>query len=190
VAFLGLLAVGVLVAYSAAPLASQRRILALLQGNTGSSVDGRLRLYDEALESINQRPFGLGWGGFEGIAFAAYRWPHNLPLEVLAEAGVVFGGLFLVWMYLQAIRARRITVEYVGAAVFAVMLFWIGASMVSSDFNNNRVGLYALGVAIAAGSLIRPPGPREAVPAGPPPAAAELATTSSGTSPSSGARGA
>jgi hypothetical protein len=180
VGFLGLLAVGVLVAYSAAPLASQRRILALLQGNTGGSVDGRIRLYDEALDSINHRPFGLGWGGFEGIAFAAYRWPHNLPLEVLVEAGVVFGGLFLVWMYLQVIRTRRITVDYVGAAAFAVLLFWLGASMVSSDFNNNRVGLYALGVAIAAGSLIRPPGPRETVPTGPAPAGRELATASPG----------
>jgi hypothetical protein len=180
VAFLGLLAVGMIVAYSAAPLASQRRIVTLLQGNTGSSVDGRIRLYDEALESINDRPFGLGWGGFEGIAFAAYRWPHNLPLEVLVEAGVVFGGLFLVWMYLQVIRTRRITVDYVGAAAFAVLLFWLGASMVSSDFNNNRVGLYALGVAIAAGSLIRPPGPRETVPTGPAPAGRELATASPG----------
>jgi hypothetical protein len=180
VAFLGLLAVGVLVAYSAAPLYSQRRIVALLQGNTGGSVDGRIRLYDEALESINNRPFGLGWGGFEGIAFAAYRWPHNLPLEVLVEAGIVFGGLFLVWMYLQVIRARRMTVDYVGAAVFAVVIFWIGASMVSSDFNNNRVGLYALGVAIAAGSVLRPLVGPGSVPSGPAPAGAEPTATPAG----------
>lgn len=188
VAFLGLLAVGMVVAYSAAPLASQRRIVTLLQGNTGSSVDGRIRLYDEALESINQRPLGLGWGGFEGIAFAAYRWPHNLPLEVLVEAGVVFGGLFLVWMYSQAVRARRITLEYVGAAVFAVMLFWIGASMASSDFNNNRVGLYALGVAIAAGSVMFPPARDTTVPAGPAAAVPERTATPVGAVAASGGR--
>jgi hypothetical protein len=153
VVFLVLLAAGLLVAYHAAPLYSQRRILGLLQGDTSGSVDIRFRLYDVALESIFRHPFGIGWGSFEGIAPAGYRWPHDLPLEVLVEAGVVLGGLFLVWMCLQVVRARRITTDYVGAAVFAVMVFWLGASLVSSDFNDNRVGLYALGLAIAAASV-------------------------------------
>jgi hypothetical protein len=57
------------------------------------------------------------------------------------------------------------------------MLFWIGASMVSSDFNNNRVGLYALGVAIAAGSVMLPPGRDATVPTGPAPTGAERTAT-------------
>ena len=97
-AFVGLLAAGVLVAYNAAPLASEQRIKDLLQGDTTGSVDGRIRLYHDAIQSILQRPFGIGWGQFQGITFLGYTYPHDLPLEVLAEAGVIFGGLFLAWM--------------------------------------------------------------------------------------------
>jgi hypothetical protein len=175
VAFVGLLLVGVVVAYQAAPYASQQRILTVLEGDTDGSVDSRIRLYHDALESISRHPFGIGWGSFEGITFAGYAYPHDLPLEVLAEAGVVFGGLFLAWMCFRVLQAHRITVDYTRAAVFATVIFWLGKSLVSSDFNDNRVLLYVLGIAIAAGGVpavrgsrgavsTRAPSPRPSVP--------------------------
>jgi O-antigen ligase len=161
-AFVALLLVGVVVAYQAAPYYAQQRILSVVEGGGDSSVDARVRLYQDALASISRHPFGIGWGSFEGITFGGYTYPHNLPLEVLAEAGLVLGGLFLAWMCFQILRAHRITVEYVGAAVFAIVIFWFGKSMASSDFNDNRVLLYVLGIAIAAGSVSAAGGRRSA----------------------------
>ena len=151
--FGALLAVGGIVAFQAAPLYSQLRILAVLTGMDDTSVDGRYALYRDAFDSILRHPLGIGWGSFEGITFGGYRWPHDVPLEVLAEAGLVFGGLFLGWLCLQILRAHRITVDYPGAAVFAVVIFRSGHSLVSSDINDNRVVRYAIGIAIAAGGV-------------------------------------
>ncbi len=154
-AFGGLLAAGVLIAFSAAPAASQGRIAGFLEGSTSGSVDGRVRLYQDAFESILSTPMGLGWGGYEGIAFGGYRYPHDLPLEVLAEAGVIFGGLFLLWICYVIIQTRRVTVDFIGSAVFATVLFWLGKALVSGDINDNRVLFFALGLAIAARAVQR-----------------------------------
>ena len=154
--FGGLLALGVMVAYSLAPRFSQRRILALLEGDTTGSVDGRISLFHIAYESILRHPLGIGWGNFEGIAFLGYTYPHNLILEVLAEAGLIFGGLFLSWMFVKIVQTRRITIDFVGAAVFASVIFWLSETMVSGDLNDNRVFFYILGLAIAARAVATP----------------------------------
>jgi hypothetical protein len=116
-------------------------------------VDGRISLYQDSLASIARDPFGIGWGSFQGITFGGHRYPHNLPLEVLAEAGVVLGGLFLLWLALRIIRAHAITFDYLRAAVFATVVFAFGKALVSGDINDNRVAFYALGLAIAAGAV-------------------------------------
>ena len=150
VVFVALLAIGVLVAYEAAPSYSQLRIIGFLEGDTQGSIDGRISLYHEAFQSILRHPFGIGWGNFEGIAFGGYTYPHDLVLEVLAEAGVVLGGLFLLWLCYRIILAHRITTDYLGAVVFASAIFWSGKALVSGDINDNRVVFYAIGLAIAA----------------------------------------
>lgn len=149
-AFLGLLAVGTVVAYEAAPLYSQRRIIGFFEGDTSGSVDGRISLYHDAFQSVLAHPFGIGWGSFEGIAFGSYTYPHDIVLEVLAEAGVVFGGLFLLWLVYRIALAYRLTTDYLGSVVFATAVFWCGKALVSGDINDNRVLLYAVGLAVAA----------------------------------------
>lgn len=176
VVFGALLGVGLVAAYSAAPEASQGRILGLLQGRTAGSVDARVSLYGNALDAIVAHPFGTGWGGFQAFAFRGYTYPHNLALELLAEAGLVCGGFFLIWLCLQIVQTHRITDHVVGAVVFAVVLFWTGKAMVSGDINDNRVLFYALGIAVAAratavlggrdGDRSRRPAPDRADPVG------------------------
>jgi len=155
VAFLALLALGAVVAYEAAPLYSQRRIIGFLQGDTSGSIDGRISLYHDAFQAVLTHPFGIGWGSFQGIAFGGYTYPHDLVLEVLAEAGVLFGGLFLVWLAYRIVIAQRITTDYVGSAVFATAVFWCGKALVSGDINDNRVLFYAVGLTIAACGVAR-----------------------------------
>jgi O-antigen ligase len=151
-----LLAVGVVAAYGAAPEASRGRILGLLQGSTAGSVDARVSLYSDALDAIAAHPLGTGWGGFQAFAFRGYTYPHNIVLELLAEAGLVCGGFFLIWLCVQIVRAHRLTDNVVGAVVFAVVLFWVGKALVSGDINDNRVLFYALGMSIAARAVAAP----------------------------------
>lgn len=149
-------ALGVLVAFSLAPLYSQRRIVDLLIGNTVGSVDNRVRLIEVGLDQIGRHPLGVGWGGFEAAAFGGYFYPHDLPVEVLAEAGLVLGGAFLVWMIFCVARAHRATIDFTGGATFAVLVCVLGKALVSGDLNDNRLAFYVLGIGLAAGSLLLP----------------------------------
>jgi capsular polysaccharide biosynthesis protein/O-antigen ligase len=147
--FMFLVGAGVLVAFSLAPLYSRDRIIDLLTGNTAGSVDTRARLIDVALDMVNRHPLGVGWGGFQYDAFGVYRYPHNLPLEVLAEAGLLFGGIFLAWLIICVARTYPATVDFAGATSFAVLVCVLGKALVSGDLNDNRLAFYALGIAVA-----------------------------------------
>jgi capsular polysaccharide biosynthesis protein/O-antigen ligase len=156
--FGSLVGVGILVAFSLAPLYSRDRIVDLLRGNTAGSVDSRVHLVGDALDVLDRNPLGVGWGGFQAEAFAGYRYPHNLALEVLAEAGLLFGGIFLIWFALLVARAHRATVDSSGGTVFALLVCVLGGAMVSGDLNDNRLTFYVLGIAVAASSLLGPDG--------------------------------
>lgn len=165
-AVVSLVGVGLVVAFTAAPLYSQLRIEELFAGDTGGSVGTRIALIGAALAAIVARPLGLGWGGYEQVAFGRYTYPHDLPLEVLVEAGLVLGTAFLIWLAIGVVRARAATVDFVGGTAFAVLVCLLGKALVSGDLNDNRVMFYALGIALAAYGLQRayPDGVRRAEP--------------------------
>lgn len=154
-AVLGVLCiVGVVTAFVAAPYGAQQRIVALLKGETAGTAAERQNLYDVALKSITEHPFGIGWGNYQNIAFSNYRYPHDLVLEVLAEAGVVFGGLFLLWIAVYAWRARYAAVDHAGGVVLALLVLMVGTASVSGDINDDRRLFYAVGLGIAARAVV------------------------------------
>jgi capsular exopolysaccharide synthesis family protein len=155
--FVLLAGVGLLVAFSLAPFYSRDRIIDLLTGNTVGSVDNRGRLIEIALHVVNRSPFGVGWGGFQSEAFAAYRYPHNLPIEVLVEAGLLLGGIFVAWLVFCTARAYRATVDFCGGTLFAVLVCVLFEAFVSGDINDNRLTFYVLGIAVAASSRLPVP---------------------------------
>jgi O-antigen ligase len=147
--------VGVVAAFAAAPFGAQRRIMAVLEGRTvGTTVEIRGSLYDIALKSIAEHPFGIGWGNYEKIAFANYTYPHDLYLEILAEAGIVFGGFFLLWIAVYTWRARYATVSHAGGVVLALLVLMVGFASFSGDINDNRTLFYTLGLGIAARAVV------------------------------------
>ncbi len=152
--FVLLVGVGLIVAFSLAPLHSRDRIIDLLTGDTAGSVDNRVRLIEIALDVVNRSPMGVGLGGYQAEAFGGYRYPHNLPLEVLVEAGLLFGGIFLFWLVLCLARAYRVTVDSSGGTLFAVLACVFAEALVSGDLNDNRLTFYVLGIAVAAYSLL------------------------------------
>ncbi len=141
--------VGLVLAFAAAPFYAQQRVAAVFQGRFVAEGQTRIELYRVAWESIGNNPFGIGWGGYEQIAFLGYRYPHNLVLEVLAEAGVIFGGLFLIWIAAYFFAARRSATTFTSGALFAILTFMLIEVQVSGDINSNRMLFYAIGLTAA-----------------------------------------
>jgi len=74
----------------------------------GSVAEGtRSELYKDGIDLILRFPFGVGFGGFSDYSVAQY--PHNLLIEIFAEAGVIVGTVVLVVLSLSFIKAKRLT---------------------------------------------------------------------------------
>lgn len=138
-------------AYRLAPIGSQARILNLATGTFDDSSLARVQLFAMARHAIaTHLVFGLGWGGYERIAPTPYRYPHNLPIEILAEAGAPIGILVLAWIAFVWVRARRNARDFPTATAFALLTFTLVNAMVSGDVNENRMLFLAIGLVVAA----------------------------------------
>jgi O-antigen ligase len=144
------LSAGALVtAFLAAPHYAQERIASVLEGRAIYEGTTRLDLYKVAWDSVQLHPLGIGWGRYEQIAFLGYRYPHNLYLEVLAEAGVIFGSLFLIWIVAYFLAARRSATTFASAALFSILCALLVEAGISGDINLNRMVFYAIGLTAA-----------------------------------------
>jgi hypothetical protein len=98
-----------------------------------SQGDSRIAIWTEALRIINDHPFGLGWGAYEGEAGILY--PHNLVLEAGVVTGVAGGVLMLAFLLGYAAwvsrtyphvpaedRSRFVQMAYVGFYFCATFL--------------------------------------------------------------------
>lgn len=125
----------------------------LLLGQGGD--EARRWLYRTALRSIEENPFGIGWGGFgrlpsvSSVVGGGGAYPHNLFLEVFVEGGVVAGVALIVFIGFTLVRIRRVSVDATGTAVFALAIYWLLAAQTSSDINANRMTWVALAVGLA-----------------------------------------
>lgn len=139
--------------FARAPAASQERLLTLLHVQIVGDTATRVDLYSQAWHSFWTHPLGLGWGGFEDLDAHGYRYPHDLPLEVLAEAGLVCGGLFLLWFGHHYARARNVRAGFTGSAVFGLLTLSVVESLVSGDVNDGKSLFFALGLGMALAAL-------------------------------------
>jgi O-antigen ligase len=149
---IGISAVVLAQLFALAPAASQERLLTLLHLQVVDDTATRVELYQQAWHSFWVRPLGLGWGGFQELDVDGYPYPHDLPLEVLAEGGIVFGTLFLIWLGSNYVRARNLQAGFTGSAVFGVLTFALIESFVSGDLNDAKSLFFALGLGMALAS--------------------------------------
>jgi len=148
-AVVGLVALAVTGLFARAPRYAQERIEQAAQGQVTGDILLRVRLFQAAVRSVGRDPFGIGWGGYERIAPEGYRYPHNLALELLTEAGVVFGGLFLAWVLLYYLWARRAGACFTTSVLLAGFSFALLGSTTSGDVNDNRAMFMLLGASVA-----------------------------------------
>lgn len=97
----------------------------------------RIELARPTIDLINASPGGVGFGGWaQHVGIAPYRYPHNLFLEVLAEAGWLAGGVLIavvVWVMVRLWRGAR--TNPVGVFVLALIAFETTCVSVSGDLN-------------------------------------------------------
>ncbi|MEV4816300.1 O-antigen ligase family protein [Micromonospora tulbaghiae] len=113
---------------------------------------------------IAENPGGIGygnWGDYSGMA--VYRYPHNLWLELPAEAGWLVGGVFVLAVLAVAfglwVVSRR---EPAAGLVLGLLAFYAVAVSTSGDINGDRplFVVLALGVLLLAGARARAAGGR------------------------------
>lgn len=118
---------------------------------TDNSAQARMDLYSGTSEILLASPLGVGWGQLESRLPAGHAYPHNILLEVGAEAGFI--PLFaLIWFVGYALRrqARAIGGSSTEAAIFGLTVFFLASAMVSGDINSHRGLWVMLGACLVA----------------------------------------
>ena len=152
-AVLAVAGIGLAVLWSRTPEFSRRRILGIFTGEENArSGGGRDQFYIWTFENLPYTPAGNGWGSWEDQSvFFGYLYPHNIVLEIWYEAGIVGFAAFttlIIWATLNQFKRMK-TDRFVATLGMGVLYSWLGAAMVSGDFNDNR-SLYVFIMAIAA----------------------------------------
>lgn len=113
---------------------------------------GRDRITDDTIDLFNAHPFfGGGLDGYYGTFghVTGFEYPHNLPLAVLAEGGLVAAVLFAGAVLLAAheLRLRRplppVAVYFGLAATYVAV-----ASLFTGDYYDSRLLWFFLGLAV------------------------------------------
>ncbi|WP_281492839.1 O-antigen ligase family protein [Micromonospora sp. MH33] len=150
------------VASSMVPQQSAARFEVLSGGPLDASSQARVTLSQLAFDTFTAHPIGLGWGDFGSVvpgyllAYAPGRedivYPHNLPLEVAVEGGLVAlaGLLLLAVAVTRAVWVRR--GDPTAAGMGALVVYATVNALSSADINGNVMVWVFSAVALAAGS--------------------------------------
>jgi len=137
------------------------RTLERLTGDA-AGLEARAYLWATALDWAGRAaPFGLGTGGFSiaaGFGEWRGRYPHNHPLEALAEAGLpglllwlaCFGGAVILALRHAPARGAA------AAARLAALTLPVGFTLLVSTDLGNRMAWFALGLLLSVAAASRP----------------------------------
>lgn len=127
-----------------------------------TSNQGRLSMWWLALDTIKERPWGVGIGNYalEVLPSAGYRDPiyaHNLYFDIMVEIGVIVGILFILWI-LQGIfigyRVRKKMI-YGWAIVFSLSIFSLHAFFDTPLYSVHVLPLFLMVMAVASSLKIK-----------------------------------
>lgn len=143
-----------------------RRLLRLLTGEWGDTEVLRWTVWRQTLDVIAGSPLGIGWGRLGDLVQVYYKdtllinYPHNIVLEIWAEAGWLAGAAFVVVVgkiflsgFRQAYRAESSATDPASLdriIVFIAPVYWFACAFFSGDVNDNRPLWAMLGMALAA----------------------------------------
>jgi O-antigen ligase len=116
-----------------------RTIYLLLSDNIDFST-GRSEIFSDTINNIFLNPV-LGYGIGGDRVFLNGTYPHNIFLEIIAQFGIVLGGIFslvLIMYWFIGIFLNKNTIDQHLAIIFAglglISLFFSGSYLTSSNF--------------------------------------------------------
>ncbi|MDW3847174.1 O-antigen ligase family protein [Micromonospora sp. BRA006-A] len=119
----------------------------------------RAEMREVSVPMIAEHPGGVGYGNWSDYSgMLVHNYPHNLWLELPAEAGWLVGGAFILATLVVAAGLWRATRrDPVAGFVLAVLAFNVVAVSTSGDVNAGRplFAALALGVLVMAGATLR-----------------------------------
>ncbi|MFN7241700.1 MAG: O-antigen ligase family protein [Dietzia cercidiphylli] len=128
-----------------------------LQSFDDNSTQVRVYMLEIAVQQFRDSPLGAGWGELEPYMAGVgpdLAYPHNVFIEVAAEAGLLALAGFVGYLLYSLIGQYKASTTGPEAALFALTVFMIGNASVSGDINSNR-GLHLLLAAGIAAWTIR-----------------------------------
>ena len=139
----------------------------LLEGSAQDTTSQiRLSLWREAWDVIPGHFWGIGWGGLNDLGplngggllgQPGLPYPHDIWLEVTAQAGWIAGAALIVFVWCGLRRLRRLAASPYTAVLFGMAVFWVIQASVSGDVNSWR-GMWA---SVAISWVTGVPGARE-----------------------------
>ncbi len=99
------------------------------------SDEARTSLRNDSIDGwLNQSIFGVGWGNFKYFSSDVFfNYPHNVPLEVLVELGLLG---FMAFSGILYFHLKMLFVNYVDDYVKVSICVWFVHSLVSGDLTN------------------------------------------------------
>ena len=136
---------------------------------TDDSTIVRTRAAELTLDHIWDNPLGTGWGSLQRVISPASRseipYPHNVLLEVAAEAGVIAAAALVGLILWAGFRLWRRGSSLGDRLTLALMAYFAVNALVSGDINSNR-GLWLFFGAAVVIAFALPPRPKaDAAPA-------------------------
>lgn len=121
------------------------------------SSEARLDMWRATLDLIGNHPLGVGYGNWQREVSGGFAgiYPHNLFLEVFAEAGWLVGAILATATVMVLVKlARRARTDVVATLILALLSAEVLAVMVSGDVNA-RTFFFLLTAGWVAGSVDR-----------------------------------
>lgn len=125
------------------PQFASSRIAEFVSGNADNVDAGaRYAMWGKTLDVIANNPSGVGFGNWGSVTNFAppYYWPHNVFLELFAEAGWISGAVFVALVLFVLIRLVRRSRQSAYAVVsLALLVSEIVNSSVSGDLSSRTL---------------------------------------------------
>ena len=162
--FLFLIILGISLFITLPSIAQERYSILLQRGGYMEDIDSSVRidLYNIAFNLFQSNPiWGIGTGGYSRFAshYDFRLYPHNIFLEIGSELGLVGLILFLIFVIMNIVKLKKLTVPYTSGIYksniflsWAALLFIFGCAnaLVSGDIASNSMIWFSSGALIVA----------------------------------------
>lgn len=152
---------------SAAPDQAQSRLASAAYDLSGDrSTAARIDAWEQSVGVIGAHPFGVGIGDWPQHTNSTLNYPHNLVLEVGAEAGWVALTALLAYLFVAYRNVWLHSNQQEGRMLLGVLTFLLLQAMARGDITSQRLLFVVASVCLVLPEVMMPhPSERKSIPA-------------------------